>query len=218
LVILCILTFVSSVGVAGWEEVVYKPDGTTSDSPLPLALGHIVGNNNLLYHLLVTVGLFGLLASFHGIILAAGRSSLDFGRINYAPAFLGKVHKRFRTPSNALLVNMAIGIVALLTGKTSEIITISVFGALTLYIVSMMAFLRLRKKEPELDRPFKVPMYPLFPVVALLIATISIIAMTVYNLTIAAIYLFIMGLSFVSFKIFISKAVPKKTAVAESVQ
>ena len=32
LVLLCLLTFISSVGVAGWEAIVYKPDGTTSDS------------------------------------------------------------------------------------------------------------------------------------------------------------------------------------------
>ena len=163
LVILCVLTFISSIGVAGWEAIVYKADGTTSDSPLPLALGHIVGSNNYLYHLLITVGLFGLVASFHGIILAAGRSSFEFGRVKFAPAFLGKIHPKFQTPSNALLVNMAIGIIALLTGKTSEIITISVFGALTLYILSMVALLQLRKKEPHLVRPFKVPWYPCFP-------------------------------------------------------
>src|SRR4029079_3250057 len=75
LVILCILVFVSAVGVAGWEAIVYKPDGSASDSPLPLALGKVVGEKNVFYHLLITVGLFGLVASFHGIILAAGRSS-----------------------------------------------------------------------------------------------------------------------------------------------
>jgi ethanolamine permease len=174
LVILCILVFISSIGVAGWENIVYKPDGTMSDSPLPMALEPIVGTNNLLYHLLITIGLFGLIASFHGIILAAGRSSYEFGRIKFAPAFLGKIHSRFQTPSNALLVNMFIGIIALLTGKTSEIITISVFGALTLYIISMIALLRLRKKEPGLNRPFKVPLYPLFPITALLIALFSL--------------------------------------------
>ncbi len=62
LVILCIFTFISSVGVAGWEAIVYKTDGTTSDSPLPLALGRIVGSNNVLYHLLITIGLFGCFA------------------------------------------------------------------------------------------------------------------------------------------------------------
>jgi ethanolamine permease len=202
LVVLCILTFSSSVGVAGWEAVVYKADSTTSDSPLPLALAHIVGSNHLLYHLLITVGLFGLVASFHGLILAAGRSSLEFGRVKYAPAFLGKIHPQFKTPSNALLVNMAIGIVALLSGKTSEIITISVFGALTLYMVSMVAFLRLRKNEPQLERPFKVPMYPVFPIVALVLSTLSFIAMGIYNFKLLMIYLLMMVLCFVLFKLF----------------
>jgi ethanolamine permease len=202
LVILCILTFAGSVGVAGWEAIVYKSDGTTSDSPLPLALAHVTGSNNLLYHLLITVGLFGLVASFHGIILAAGRSSFEFGRVRFAPAFLGKIHPRFRTPSNALIVNMLIGIIALLTGKTAEIITISVFGALTLYIVSMIALLRLRKKEPLLERPFKVPMYPAFPVIALVIAVVSFVAMTIYNLKLALIYFLLLGICYGSFKLF----------------
>ena len=208
LVILCILTFISSVGVAGWEAIVYKPDGTTSDSPLPLALNKIVGGNNILYHLLITIGLFGLIASFHGIILAAGRSSFEFGRVKMAPAFLGKIHSRFQTPSNALLINMIIGVVALLTGKTAEIITISVFGALTLYIVSMVSLLQLRKKEPGLERPFKVPMYPVFPIVALVIAFGSLVAMTIYNLKLAFVYFLLMGFCFAAFKAFGNKNIP----------
>ena len=100
---------------------------------------------------------------------------------------------------------MIIGIIALFTGKTSEIITISVFGALTLYIVSMIALLRLRKTEPQLLRPFKVPMYPVFPVTALIIATISFVAMTIYNLKLALIYFVIMGFCFLLFKLFKSK-------------
>lgn len=205
LVILCVLTFTGSIGVAGWEAVVYKADGSTSDSPLPLALGQIVGSNHLFYHLLITVGLFGLIASFHGIILAAGRSSFEFGRVRFAPAFLGKIHSKFRTPANALLVNMCVGIIALLTGKTSEIITISVFGALTLYIVSMIALLQLRKKEPLLHRPFKVPLYPVFPVTALVIAIISFAAIIAFNTKLAAIYFLITGFCYFTFKMFKNK-------------
>ena len=202
LVVLCILTFVSSIGVSGWEAIVYKADGTASDSPLPLALSHIVGSNHLMYHLLITIGLFGLVASFHGIILAAGRSVFEFGRVKFAPAFIGKIHSKFKTPSNALLVNMVIGIIALLTGKTSEIITISVFGALTLYIISMISLFQLRKKEAQMVRPFKVPMYPLFPVTALVIAIISFVAMTIFNLELAIIYFVLMGICYVFFKFF----------------
>ena len=201
LVILCVLIFFSSIGVGGWEAIVYKADGTASDSPLPLALAHITGNNHLLYHLLITVGLFGLIASFHGLILTAGRSTYEFGKVKFAPAFLGKIHPKFKTPSNALLANMLIGIIALLSGKTAEIITISVFGALMLYILSMIAMLSLRKKEPGLARPFRVPFYPIFPVTALVIASISIIAMTVYNFNLALFFLLLMAVSFAFFKL-----------------
>lgn len=201
LVVLCVLTFMGSVGIAGWEAVVYKPDNTTSDSPLPLALGHIVGDNHFLYHLLITVGLFGLIASFHGIILAAGRASFEFGRVRFAPVFLGEIHSKFRTPANALLINMAIGIIALLTGKTSEIITISVFGALTLYIVSMIALLQLRKNEPHLERPFRVPFYPFFPLTALIIAVISFVAMTIFNFKLTIVYFLLIGICYLAFRI-----------------
>jgi len=102
---------------------------------------------------------------------------------------------------------MLIGIVALFTNKTGEIITIACFGALTLYIISMIAFFKLRKNEPNLERPFKVPMYPLFPAVALLIASVSIIAMTYFNLKLAGVYYGILLLSWIWFKFGVSDEV-----------
>ena len=202
LVLLCILTFISSTGVAGWEAIVYKADGAASDSPLPLALGRVVGESNALYHLLIAIGLFGLVASFHGLILAAGRASFEFGRVNYAPSILGKVHPKFKTPANALLLNMLLGIGALLTGRTAEIITISVFGAITLYIISMITVVALRIKEPGLKRPFRVPLYPAFPLIALTIAIGALAAMLVYNQLLGGIYLLLLLGSFAVFKFF----------------
>lgn len=202
LVLLCIITFIGSTGVAGWEAIVYKADGTASDSPLPLALGRVVGESNALYHLLIAIGLFGLVASFHGLILAAGRASFEFGRVNYAPSILGKVHPKFKTPANALLLNMLLGIGALLTGRTAEIITISVFGAITLYIISMITVVVLRIKEPGLQRPFRVPFYPAFPLIALTIAVGALVAMLVYNQLLGGIYFLLLSGSFATFKIF----------------
>jgi ethanolamine permease len=97
---------------------------------------------------------------------------------------------------------MGIGIIALLTGKTAEIITLSVFGALTLYIISMISFFQLRKNEPQLARPFRVPAYPWFPLIALIIAVISFIAMTIFNWELAIVYIAFMGICYVAFKIF----------------
>ena len=205
LVILCVLTFTSSVGVAGWEAVVYDSAGNASDSPLPLAIAHVVGDSGWMYHLLLTIGLLGLIASFHGIILAAGRATYEFGRQGLAPKALGKVHSKFRTPANALIFNMVIGIIALMTGKTGEIITIACFGALGLYIISMISFFVLRKKEPDMERPFKVPFYPIFPALALIIASISMIAMSYYNQQLALVFLAILAGSFILDKLVYAK-------------
>lgn len=202
LVILCILTFTSSIGVAGWEAIVYpSPGADPSDSPLPLALSHITGSEGWMYHLLVTIGLMGLIASFHGIILAAGRATFEFGRISYIPKMFGRVHRIFKTPANALMINMVVGIIALLSGKTGDIIIMACFGALSLYIFSMITVLVLRKKEPGLDRPFKTPFYPYTPVIALVVASVALVAMITLYATLALIYFGIIGVTFLSFRL-----------------
>ena len=205
LVFLCVLTFAGAVGVAGWEAIVYNAAGDASDSPLPLALGRVVGVTDPMYHLLITVGIFGLVASFHGLILAGGRSTFEFGRTGFAPAWFGKVHPRFGTPANALLANTVVGMAALLTGKTAEIITIAVFGALTLYIMAMITMIRLRKSEPDLERPFKAPFFPVAPWLALIIAGISFVAMAIQDMRLAGIYLAILAGSWILFRAFPSR-------------
>jgi ethanolamine permease len=199
LVILCILTFTSAVGVDGWEAIVYPP-GNTELSDSPLALAKILGKSNILYYTLIRVGLFGLVASFHGIILVAGRSALELGRERSISPFVGKVNTKTKTPINALIVNMGIGILALLTGKTGEIIIIACFGALTLYIVSMINFFALRKNHPDLERPFRVPLFPYFPTIALVIAVVAMIEMSIQNLTIMAFFWGLMASGYMSFR------------------
>jgi ethanolamine permease len=177
LVVLALGVFFTSVGVAGWRAVVYPaPGAEPSNSPLPLALAQIVGGSGALYHMLVTIGLLGLVASFHGIVLAAGRATMELGRTGYAPRFLGRLHARTGTPVAALVVNAVIGIAAILSGRTDELIIISVLGALTLYAMSMAALFALRRREPALPRPYRAMGYPLFPAVALALAILSMAA------------------------------------------
>ena len=200
--ILAVLTFCAAVGVGGWEKVVYDKAGNISDSPLPMALGQITGESGFLYHMLVSVGLFGFVASFNGLLLAAGRATYEFGKVGQFPRALGKIHPRFHTPHFALVFNMGIGIIALFTGRTGDIITISVFGAICLYIFSCLSILQLRKIEPDMPRPFRTPFYPWLPLVALTIAVVALVALTYYNLLLAGIYFGVILLAYVLFKIF----------------
>ena len=201
LIILCLLVFIAATGVSGWENIVYQEPGISSDSPLPLALGKIFASTHLFYKLLIGIGLFGLIASFHGLLLASGRASYEFGKIGNAPKMIGVIHPRFQTPANALLFNSFLGIFIVCTGKTAEIIILSVFGALTLYILSMLSLLRLRTKEPLLSRPFKVPFYPFTPVMALVLALVSLVSLCYYNSLLSLYYFGILFFFFIVFKL-----------------
>ncbi|HRG89770.1 MAG TPA: ethanolamine permease, partial [Chitinophagales bacterium] len=106
------------------------------------------------------------------------------------------------TPHWALVFNMVIGIAALFTGRTSDIITLSVFGAICLYIFSCLSIIKLRSKEPDMPRPFHVPFYPVFPLIALSIASVALVAMAYYNQLLAAIFFGLLAVSFVLYRLF----------------
>ena len=206
LIILCVLILVAAVGVGGWEKVVYSiPGSEASDSPLPLALAQITGKSGLLYHLLITIGLLGLVASFHGLILAASRAIYEFGKTGCIPGIFGKIQPKFKTPANALILNFCLGIIALLTGQTAQIITIACFGAIGLYIFGMISLLQLRKTEPTLLRPFRVPLFPYFPVIALVIAIVSMIAMISLNIKLSCIFFAILVLAYIWFHFIVKR-------------
>jgi ethanolamine permease len=125
--------------------------------------------------------------------------------VQYLPAALGRVNERRKTPVNALLVNMVIGIIALLSGKTDQIVTISVLGAVTLYVFGMITVLALRRKEPDLDRPYRAPGYPVTPIVALVVGLACLVALVWLNIILSLIYFSILGLGYIWFWFFVKR-------------
>jgi ethanolamine permease len=206
LVGLTAITLFGAVGVDGWASVVYlDPTDTTktSDSPLPLAIGHVVSRDNPLFLALTGIGLIGLVASFHGILIAASRAILELGRAGYAPRQLGEVHPRLGTPVFALVANLFVGLIALATGETASIILIAVFGALVLYVLSSAAVLRLRATEPELPRPYRAPLYPLTPIIALVLSLVCLGAMIWSYPVLAAVFAGILAISWLLFLVLV---------------
>jgi ethanolamine permease len=198
LIVLTCITLFGAVGAAGWRAVVYV-GGAPSDSPLPLAIGHVVSRDSPLFVVLTGIGLVGLVASFHGILIAASRAMLEMGRAGFAPAILGKIHPRTKTPIAALVANMLVGFIALVTGRTDDIILIAVFGALALYILSSAAVIRLRTTEPALPRPYRTPLYPVTPVLALVLALVCMGSMAWSHPWHAAIFAGVLVASWVGF-------------------
>ncbi|MGM9321866.1 ethanolamine permease [Deinococcus aquaticus] len=160
------------------------------NDPLPQAMKRVVGEGSVWLHLLVGIGLFGLIASFHGIILGYSRQFYALARAGFLPAGLARLHPRFQTPHWGILTGGVIGILAIFSDSfvkvagqpvTATIVTLSVFGATGMYILSMLSLFRLRRTEPDLERPFRAPLYPALPAVALTLACGVMAALIWFN-------------------------------------
>jgi ethanolamine permease len=184
LVVLAFGTMIFAGAVGDWKGLANIND------PLPQAMKIVVGASSGWLHLLVWIGLLGLIASFHGIIIGYSRQIFALARAGLLPKVLATIHPRWRTPHWAILAGGAVGIAAIYSDKfvsiagqplTASIVTMSVLGAIVMYITSLLGLMRLRRREPQLTRPFRAPFYPLFPVTALIIASVSLIAIVYYN-------------------------------------
>jgi len=84
------------------------------------------------------------------------------------PAVFSKVHPKFHTPYiNTIVVGLVIGLVAATT-PISILGDLVSLGTLTAFAIICFTVLYLRKAEPELARPFKVPFSPFFPILGIL--------------------------------------------------
>jgi ethanolamine permease len=188
-------------GAAGdWTKLANVND------PLPRAMKYIVGQNSGWLHMLVWIGLLGLIASFHGIIMGYSRQIFALSRAGYLPPFLAKVHPRFKTPHRAIIAGTVIGVIAIYSDKigsfggqslTANIVTMSVLGAIVMYIVSMLSLFKLRHSQPNLKRPYKAPFYPFFPLFALFGASIALFAMIYYNRLVTGVFIGTMAIGYI---------------------
>ncbi len=175
LVVLAISVMIFTGGVAHWQGL------STIDYPLPAVLGIVLGRDNTWTQLFASLGLFGLVASFHGTIIGYSRQLFALGRSGYMPSIFAQVNRKFQTPHWALIGGGILGCLALSLGTTDQVIILAALGAVVMYIISMVALFVLRKKEPDLARPFRVPLYPYFPVIALVLSSICLVAIVWYN-------------------------------------
>lgn len=197
LVILAIGTMLLCAGAGDWRSL------SQLDYPLPETLAITLGRQNAWAKIFAGLGLFGLIASFHANTIGYSRQLYALARAGYLPKFLAQVNTRFRTPHWALIVGGLVGLLALISGTTSQIIVLSVIGALMMYIVSLFSLLSLRRKEPDLPRPFRTPYYPALPLLALSLSVICLIAIAYYNPELSALFVGLMAISWLLFRKFV---------------
>ncbi|MCY7350117.1 MAG: ethanolamine permease [Cytophagaceae bacterium] len=175
LVFLALGVMILSAGVGDWRQL------SQIDYPLPEALAMALGRESAWSKVFASLGLFGLIASFHCNTISYSRQLYALAREGYLPGTLATLHPRYHTPQRALLAGGVAGLLAIFSGTTQAIIVLSVLGAVVMYGISMASLLVLRRREPDLPRPFRAPLYPWLPGLALVLSVVCMVAIIYYN-------------------------------------
>jgi ethanolamine permease len=205
LIITAFLVLFLNAGIAPGAEVV-----GSSDEPLFLGFQTIFGSG-IGSKMLALIAVAGLIASFHTIIFAYGRNIYSLSRSGYLPKILSITHVERQTPHLALVVGAVIGYLVALTihflpqdsPVGAVLLNMAVFGALISYVMQMLAFVLLRKRMPNMERPFRSPLGPGGAWIALVICLVTMVFLFLnpaYNMgVIGAAIWYLLGLAYFAF-------------------
>ncbi|MGY1638829.1 ethanolamine permease [Geodermatophilus sp. SYSU D00742] len=177
LVVLAVLMLVFTPGAAGSAAIAGSgnpPVDALAGSAAPDGITRVVNY----------AGLFGLVASFFSIIYAYSRQTFALSRAGYLPRVLSVTNSR-KAPMLALLVPGAIGFVLSLTGQGAMLLNMAVFGATVSYVLMMVSHIVLRRREPDLERPYRTPGGVATTGVALVLAAAAVVATFLVDVTAA---------------------------------
>lgn len=116
------------------------------------AWGPIGGN------LLVLGGVGGIITSWNAFLVGGSRAIYAMATHGMLPGWLGKLHPKYRTPSNAILTLGLLTMAAPFGGRVLLvwIVDAGSFAVVIAYILVAVSFLRLRKTRPDMPRPFRL--------------------------------------------------------------
>ena len=121
-----------------------------------------------LFTIVVIISMFGAL---NGNILVGARVTYAMAKDNLFFPSAAKVHPKNHTPGNAIIIQGVWSSILALSGTFEELITLVVFVNFMMWITAASTVFVLRKKQPDLDRPYKVWGYPYIPAFFILIST-----------------------------------------------
>lgn len=174
LVVLALAVMVFSGGIGDWRTL------SIIDYPLPESISVVVGKTSIWTKFFAGIGLFGLVASFHGLIIGYSRQIFALSRSGFLPVFLSRLHTAFRTPHWALICGGLVGLLSLYTGTTDKVIIISALGAVVMYMISMVSLLKIGRTGVSANS-YRTPFYPWVPMIALVLSAVCLVSIIWYH-------------------------------------
>ena len=126
----------------------------------------------------IMVSVFG---AMNGYTMTAARVPLAMGQRGQLPfsRVLGALHPKYGTPASALLFQCVLAVIYILSGSFNALTDLLVFVLWIFFTMGVIGVFVLRKKHPEKRGPYRVPLYPVVPIVGALGAAYILISTVV---------------------------------------
>lgn len=117
------------------------------------------GMGNVLYVLILFGAICGLLTTWNGFMMASSQILMAMVRVSIVPFSLSRQHPVYKTPINALKVSLVASLIGpfLGSGLIGSLTSFSAAGYVASWMITAFCLIILRKKEPALKRPYKIP-------------------------------------------------------------
>lgn len=157
-----------------------------------MAKGHIAAAQ------IVSVGaIIGILAVVYAFVYAASNIMMSMSRGGFLPKKLASINKSSKSPNRALWLIGIIG--ALLAGVSNvkQLATISNVGSLCVFFLISLIVILLRREQPNIERPFKLPFGYTIPILAMIFCAVLLVSTTLDAWITYLVWLVIGGLIFI---------------------
>ncbi|MGX4668022.1 APC family permease [Cerasibacillus sp. JNUCC 74] len=156
-VILAVIWYIAII--FGVSRILNPEELSQSNLVTADAMTKAFGNSKLMGNVLVLGGIGGILTSWIGFYVGGSRAIYALANAGMLPKPLGKLHPKYKTPYRAILLIALLSTAAPLLGRPALVWLVNAggLGLVVAWLMVGISFILLRKKDPMMNRPFKLP-------------------------------------------------------------
>jgi alcohol dehydrogenase class IV/amino acid transporter len=134
-------------------------------------------NSSIMAKVLIVGGMCGIVTSWNSFLIGGSRAMYSMAESYMIPRVFVKLHKKHKTPVNALYLIGLLSVIAPFFGRKMLVWIVDAgnFGCCLAYCMVSISFLILRKKAPDMNRPYKVKNYKLVGALAVIMSGMMVV-------------------------------------------